>query len=234
VINTAHNRIGESMTSETDTPKALPQKNQLPLNLSPDLCLIMEKYPDISNTISRLWGSTELYSYLKNIALEINKDSEAISPSIADAILRIQNENEKFIASQRKRLTGTIEHRKHYRHPIHWRIALIHKNNNKNETYHGVTHNLSVSGASILVDHNIFVTTEVLILLAIPPLHVGQKETILEIESSMAYTVLDAENNRFRIGLHFLHFKGEGKRILSDILSKRAIPKSGTPDFVVI
>jgi len=226
--------MGESMTSKTDIPKASTQKNQLPINLSADLCLIMGKYPDISDAISSMWGSTELFSYLKNITLNKNNDSEYISPSIVDAILRIQTENEQFIASQRKRLKGSIDHRKHYRHPIHWRIALIHKNIDKNETYHGVTHNLSVSGASILVDRNIFVTAEVVILLAIPPLHVGQKETILEIQSSMAYTVLDAEENRFRIGLHFLHFKGEGKRILNDILSKRALPKTGTADLVVV
>jgi hypothetical protein len=69
--------------------------------------------------------------------------------------------------------------------------------------------------------------SEVVILLAIPPVHMGQKETIVEIQCRMAYTVLDSEQSQFRIGIRFLHFKGEGKRILSDILSKRAIPKSG-------
>ena len=135
---------------------------------------------------------------------------------------------------QRKRSTGTADNRKHYRHPIHWRIALIHKNGDKNDTYHGKTHDLSVTGASILVDKNIFVMSEVVILLAIPPLHAGQKETIVEVQCSMAYTVLDSEQSRFRIGLRFLHFKGEGKRILSDILSKRALPKSEPQSYVVV
>ena len=127
---------------------------------------------------------------------------------------------------QRKRLAGTAEHRKHYRHPIHWRIAIVHKNGDKNDIYHGRTHDLSVWGASILVDHNIFMMTEVVMLLAIPPLHAGQKEIIVEIQCRMAYTVLDSEQSQFRIGIRFLSFKGEGKRILSDILSKRQIPKS--------
>jgi len=223
------------MPEETNLPKALPKKNQLPINLSADLCLVMGKHPDISDAITSLWGSTELYSYLENITRDKkDDDNEDISPSIADAIIRIQTENEKFIASQRSRLKGTIDNRKHYRHPIHWRIALIHKKNDKNETFHGVTHNLSVSGASILVDRNIFVKAEVVILLAIPPLHVGQRETILEIQSTMAYTVLDSEESRFRIGLHFLHFKGEGKRILHDILSKRTLPRIGTAEFFVV
>ena len=120
----------------------------------------------------------------------------------------------------------TAENRKHYRHPIHWRIALVHKNGDKNDIYHGRTHDLSMWGANILVDNNIFVMSEVVILLAIPPLHMGQKETIVEIQCRMAYTVLDSEQSQFRIGMRFLHFKGEGKRILSDILSKRVIPKS--------
>ena len=135
---------------------------------------------------------------------------------------------------QKKRSAGTTEHRRHYRHPIHWRIALIHKNGEKNDTYHGRTHDLSVSGASILVDHNFFSMSEVLVLIAIPPLHAGQKETIVEIQCSMVYTVLDSKQSRFRIGLHFLHFKGEGKRILSDILSKRALPKSDPKPYVVV
>jgi len=126
----------------------------------------------------------------------------------------------------KKRSAAAAEHRRLYRHPIHWRVALVHKNGDKNDIYHGRTHDLSTGGASILVDHNIFVMSEVVLLLAIPPLHPGQKETIVEIECRMAYTILDSEQSQFRIGLRFLHFKGEGKRILSDVLSKRVIPKS--------
>lgn len=121
---------------------------------------------------------------------------------------------------------GSAENRKHYRHPVHWRIALVHKNGDKNDIYHGRTHDLSLWGASILVDHNIFMMTEVVLLLAIPPTNMGAKEVIVEIQCRMAYTVLDSEQSRFRIGIRFLSFKGEGKRILSDTLAKRVIPKS--------
>jgi len=142
--------------------------------------------------------------------------------------VNLRDAGEKKGGFQRRPLasSGSAEHRKHYRHPIHWRIALVHKNGDKNDIYHGRTHDLSVWGASILVDHNIFVMSEVVMLLAIPPLHPGLKETIVEIQCRMAYTILDSEQSRFRIGIRFLRFKGEGKRILSDILSKRVIPKS--------
>ena len=135
---------------------------------------------------------------------------------------------------QKMSSTGTIESRKHYRHPVHWRIALVHKHSDKNEIYHGKTHDLSVTGASILVDQNIFIASEVVILLAIPPLHAGQKETIIEIQCSMAYTVLDNEQSQFRIGISFVHFKGEGKRILLNTLSKRALPKNTKKSYVVM
>jgi c-di-GMP-binding flagellar brake protein YcgR len=132
---------------------------------------------------------------------------------------------------QKKRAATGMEHRKHYRHPIHWRIAIIHKNGDKNEIYHGRTHDLSVSGASIMVDRNIFMMSEVVMLLAIPPFHPGQKETIVEIQCRMAYTVLDSEESRFRIGIRFMSFKGDGKKTLADILSRRVIPKSEPKNY---
>lgn len=122
--------------------------------------------------------------------------------------------------------SGGIEKRRHYRHPIHWRIAVVHKNGPKNDIYHGRTNDLSMWGASVLVDHNIFVMTDVVLLLAIPPMNTGQKETIVEIQCRMVYTVLDSEHSQFRIGIRFQHFKGNGRRILSDLLSKRVIPKA--------
>ena len=128
---------------------------------------------------------------------------------------------------QKKRAAGTAEHRKHFRHPVHWRVAIVHKVGDKNDIYHGRTHDLSARGASILVEHNIFMMGEVVMLLGVPPLNPGQKETIIEIQCSMVYTVLDAEQKLFRIGIHFLRFKGDGKKVLTDVLSGRAIPKSG-------
>ena len=124
------------------------------------------------------------------------------------------------------------DRRKHYRHPVHWRVAIVNKNSVNKDIYHGRTHNVSISGVSILTDHNIFFTTEVVILLAIPPMHQGQKETILEIQCSPTHTVLDADYGQFRLGMKFTHFKEGGKRILSDVLSKRHIPKQGPRQIV--
>lgn len=137
-----------------------------------------------------------------------------------DAVLK-----ELSFQPRKRNAGGGSEHRKHYRHPIHWRIAIVHKNGDKNDIYHGRTHDLSMWGASILVDHNIFVMSDVVLLLAIPAMNTGQKETIVEIQCRMVYTVLDSEHGRFRIGIRFKSFKDDGKRVLTDVLSKRAIPK---------
>lgn len=132
---------------------------------------------------------------------------------------------------QRLRPGSGVENRRHYRHPVHWRVAIVHKNGDKNDIYHGRTHDLSAWGASVLLNHNIFVMADVVVLLAIPPNNPGQKEIIIEIDSRMAYTVLDSDQQLFRIGIRFLKFKGEGKRILADVLSKRAIPKPENKRF---
>ena len=118
--------------------------------------------------------------------------------------------------------------RRFHRYPVRWRVAIINKHRNKNDTYHGRTQNVSLSGVSILTDHNVFFTTEVVILLAIPPTYQGQKESIVEIQCSGVYTVLDSVSGQFRIGMRFDQFKGDGKRILSDVLSKRLIREKET------
>ena len=123
------------------------------------------------------------------------------------------------------RKSDDLNKRKYYRHPVRWRVAIVNKSSGENDIYHGRTYDVSVSGISVLLERNMSFTSEVVILLAIPPMHQGQKETILEIQCGLTHSVLDSVHNLFRLGMRFIHFKGDGKRILSDILSKRHIPK---------
>jgi ATP-binding cassette subfamily F protein uup len=144
-----------------------------------------------------------------------------------DAVLR---EAVQVRPTSRSPAKKSAEHRRHARHPCHWRVAIIHKNVDRNDIFHGRTNDLSVSGASVFLHHNIF-RPEVVMLLAVPPLHTGQKETIIEIQCRMVYTVLDAEQSQFRVGLHFHSFKGDGKNILTTILDNRVIPgRKENPD----
>jgi hypothetical protein len=112
----------------------------------------------------------------------------------------------------------------HYRHPLRWHVAIVNKSSGKHDIYHGRTHDLSLHVASVLIERNILFTSEIVILLSVPPTHLGQKKTIIEIECSARYTLLDSVHNQFRLEMKFIHFKGDGKAILSDILSKRHVP----------
>ena len=122
-------------------------------------------------------------------------------------------------------LNDQINKRAYFRHPVRWRVAIVNKSSGKHEIFHGRTHDVSMFGISILLERNVIFTSEVVVLLAIPPMHQGLKETIVEIQCNLTHSVLDSEHNLFRLGMKFVHFKRDGQRILSDTLSKRHIPK---------
>ncbi len=110
------------------------------------------------------------------------------------------------------------------RYVAHWKIAIVYNDHGKNEIFHGRTYEVSLSGTSIFSDHNIFVTDDVTVLLALPWYTSKQKEKIIEIRGRMAYTILSSENHQFRIGLQFLSFqKGEEHYIATSLKDRRQI-----------
>ncbi|MEW6164696.1 MAG: PilZ domain-containing protein [Pseudomonadota bacterium] len=113
--------------------------------------------------------------------------------------------------------------RQHPRYPLHWQVAVVYDHVEERTTFHGVTHEISVSGLSLLTDHNIFTEDPVTLLLAIPPLHHGQRKKIVEVRANMAYTVHAAGHDKFRIGLHFKRFKDDGRAFLERNLKERAV-----------
>ena len=127
--------------------------------------------------------------------------------------------------------TGQIEswsdsnRTKHHRYTVCWRVAIVNKSSSKNTVFHGRTQNVSLSGLCILTDHSIPLISEVVIFLAIPALHHGQKERIIETHCSGMYNVLDSTHGQFRIGMNINQFKGDGKKILSEVLSTKLIKK---------
>ncbi len=154
-------------------------------------------------------------------------DTFDLSQDINDILSSFSHQESKVATNQTRQPIECkdLDHRTRFRHPVHWRVAIVNKSSGGNEIFHGRTNDLSMSGISILLDHNISFTSEVVVLLAIPPMHHGLKETIVEIECSLAHSVLDSVHGQFRFGMKFHYFKGDGKRILSDVLSKRHIPK---------
>ncbi len=116
----------------------------------------------------------------------------------------------------------TVDHRKHPRYHVHWRVAIVFGEQGERETFHGKTYDLSLSGASIYSDHNVFVEEPVKVLLAIPSYVTNKPDKIIEISARMIYTVLSASHHQFRTGLHFQRFKSGGRKILEENLAKRA------------
>lgn len=116
----------------------------------------------------------------------------------------------------------SAEHRKYPRYRVHWKVLIVHEQNGTRQIFKGRTHDLSINGASIYSDHNIFVEGKVTVYMVMPTMAGDLSEKIIEIESRMAYTVLASKQHQFRIGLHFLKFKENGRRLLSENLANRS------------
>ena len=119
--------------------------------------------------------------------------------------------------------------RKYPRYRVHCRVAIVRESGGQSELFYWRTHDLSLDGASIYSDNNILIKEPVNALLAIPPHRVNQGETIIEVHCQMLYTVLLSNHHQFRIGLHFLKFKENGRGLLEAHLSNR-VPLSGQKD----
>jgi hypothetical protein len=157
-----------------------------------------------------------------------------LSQDIADILASFSSEKSKEAPNKTRESSESLNEknridysnkRAHFRHPVRWRVAIVNKSGGKHEIFHGRTNDVSLSGISILLERNVVFTSEVVVLLAIPPMHQGLKETIVEIQCALTHTVLDSVHNQFRLGMRFIHFKRDGQKILSDVLSKRHIPK---------
>lgn len=81
-------------------------------------------------------------------------------------------------------------------------------------TYHGTTHDICMSGLSIVVDHNIFDGGVVTVLLALPPVPTGAPPKIITSLAETTYAIHSSKLNAFKIGMAFLQFKSDGKELL--------------------
>jgi c-di-GMP-binding flagellar brake protein YcgR len=110
------------------------------------------------------------------------------------------------------------------RYVAHWKIAIVCEDNGEREIFHGRTYELSMGGASVLCDRNIFEQGKVTVLLVLPWYKGTQKEKVVVIKSRMVYSVFSSDNHQFRIGLQFLNFhKDEGHFIEMALQSRRMI-----------
>lgn len=115
----------------------------------------------------------------------------------------------------------SIKSRESSRHYARWRIAIIFDETENRPTIHGHTHDVSLRGASIYTEHNVFSNTPVTVLLSPPLAHEGERQKVIEIRTQLIYSVYAGGNNSFRVGLDFIKFKNDGLRILKDKLDNQ-------------
>ncbi|MCX7177024.1 MAG: PilZ domain-containing protein [Proteobacteria bacterium] len=105
------------------------------------------------------------------------------------------------------------------RYLVRWKMAVVFDGQEGRPTYHGRTHDLSLSGTGMLTDINLQKSkSPVIVLLAPPPLHRKERPKLIEIRSRQLDVVYSGENRSFRLGFAFLEFKNDGLDFLKDRL----------------
>lgn len=120
----------------------------------------------------------------------------------------------------------SIKNREFSRHYARWRIDIIFDETENRPTIHGHTHDVSLRGASIYTEHNVFSNTPVTVMLFPPLEHKGEQQKVIEIRTQLIYSVYGGGNSSFRVGLDFIKFKKDGQRILKDKLDKQILLNS--------
>lgn len=116
--------------------------------------------------------------------------------------------------------TSQREHADRRRTPrarLQLRLAVVyhqHEGRPTPPTYHGTSHDICMSGLSMVVDHNIFDGGAATVLLALPPVPAGAPPRIITTLAEMTYAIHSSRLNAFKIGMAFLEFKSNGKELL--------------------
>ena len=104
------------------------------------------------------------------------------------------------------------------RYLVHWTIGLVFDKAEHRPTYLGRTYDLSLMGAGILTNTNVFSSSPVLILLAPPPLYKGHRPRVIEVTARQLYCIYSGEKACFNLGFEFNNFKDGGIEMLRERL----------------
>lgn len=109
------------------------------------------------------------------------------------------------------------------------RLAVVypqHEGGPAKPIYHGSTHDICMSGLSLVVDGNVFHDGEVTLLLALPSDDTRASQKIVTATAAMTYAIHSSKLNAFKIGMTFLEFKADGKELLEAAL-RQALKEDG-------
>lgn len=104
---------------------------------------------------------------------------------------------------------------------LHLRLAVVYPEREGRPVqpiYHANTHDICMSGLSMVVDDNVFYDGEVTVLLTLPPVHSWAAQKIITATASMTYAIHSSKLNAFKIGMKLLGFKDDGRELLQGAL----------------
>lgn len=107
------------------------------------------------------------------------------------------------------------DRRKFPRFLVDWQASI---RMGEKEIYHDRIYDISLGGAGICAGRNILTGNPLVILIDTPLPHFRQKKVPARIECSMCHTVLASDQDKFYIGVQFLHFRGIEKYLLAEAL----------------
>ncbi len=123
---------------------------------------------------------------------------------------------EKAIEEASKPAPSGVEHRHHPRFLVNWRVAVVNEDGENQHIFYGRAHDISLGGLGFLCDHNIYFSESVIVLISVPPRRPNDKVKIVEARARTVYSVLAASQGQFRVGMHFVEFKGTGRKVLEE------------------
>lgn len=113
------------------------------------------------------------------------------------------------------------EHRTVQRYLVKWRIAAFV---DQRGLHHGHLKDISIRGAAILLDQNFQSADFIKLHVYVPPPATSRLPCVVEVIGRIVYSIYDARELRFRIGVNFLKFATEHDPVfLEDHLENRAL-----------
>ncbi len=108
---------------------------------------------------------------------------------------------------------------------LQFRLAIVYPQragDSYRPIYHGTTHDLCMSGLSMVVEDNAFHEGIVTVLLALPPVHGWASQKVITATAEMTYAIHSSKLNAYKMGMTFVEFKADGKELLQAALQHGA------------
>lgn len=130
---------------------------------------------------------------------------------------------------------GQADRRETPRVRLQLRLAIVYPEREGHPVlpiYHAVTHDIGLSGLSMVVEDDVFYEGEVTVVLALPPEHSWAAQESITATARMTYALHSSKLNGFKVGMRFVGFEGNAKELLQAAIlheSAKAEPGSGDP-----